>query len=339
MAWNLPPQICQWDITSKCNLSCSHCRATSSWDYTKDIETSQVLSILRELFKLAPEIHLALAGGEPLMRDDFQDILRWIRKKYNSVWVGVLTNGTLINRINVKWLAKLIDGFNIGLEGATASVNDSIRGKGSFERTKRAISLLVKNNCDVTVRMTFFNQSESEVDNLMRFTSKMGANCFNFRYVVPVGEAACSEVSSEQYCRIASKVWEIGKEIGLKVGFSDPFPEILINSKKRKHIENNSKLKEGVAVTGCSIGFNLLYLDPQGIVKACPYFPVECADAKKESLSEIWYQNNTLKNLRHIRSVLEGKCGDCEYKFACGGCRGAALAAGNFLKEDPRCWK
>jgi radical SAM protein with 4Fe4S-binding SPASM domain len=81
-----------------------------------------------------------------------------------------------------------------------------------------------------------------------------------------------------------------------------------------------------------------LYIDPQGIIKACPYFPLEIADAKKGELEKIWFDNDLFNKLRRIRSFLTGRCEECKYKFACGGCRGAALAFGDIFGEDPRCW-
>jgi radical SAM protein with 4Fe4S-binding SPASM domain len=67
--------------------------------------------------------------------------------------------------------------------------------------------------------------------------------------------------------------------------------------------------------------------------------PIFVADAKKDDLKKIWFENDLLERFRSSRSLLKGKCGSCEYKFACGGCRGSADAKDNFLGEEPRCWK
>jgi len=338
MGWQYPPEMCQWDITSRCNLKCKHCRATTSWKKSKDIKTSVVLYILDQLFSFAPDVHLALAGGEPLLRSDLKEILTHVKRKFPNAPIELLTNGTLITQRNIGWLSDLIDGFNIGLEGASEEVNDAIRGKGSFKRAIRGISLLVRRGLNPTVRMTFFHQEESEVERLMKFLKKIGVNSFNFRYFVPVGRARNKALSAQQYKRLAEKVWETGRSLGLRIGFSDPFPEILVNEKRRKEIEQDKELRKGIAVTGCSIGFNLLYLDPRAIVKACPYFPVVLDDAKKRPLKDIWFFNPTMERIRWIRGNLTGKCGKCKYRFACGGCRGAAFSNGDFLGEDPRCW-
>lgn len=339
MVWKVPPELCQWDITSNCNLKCTHCRATASWKKEKELLFPQVLAILEQLVFMAPDVIIAFAGGEPLARKDLQEILEWLKSRESSVRVALLSNGTLINKSNISWISWLVDEFNISLEGASAEVNDSVRGRDSFSKALNGISLLVNRDIPTTVRMTFFHQEEKEVESLMRFLPEVGVRSFNFRYVVPVGRAQGTKVSALQYERLCKTISQLGKELSIRIGFSDPFPEILLDENLQREIKSDKEIMSGRAVSGCSAAFNLLYIDPQGIVKVCPYFPVVCDDAKLKPLADIWSKNEVLQSMRNARNVISGKCGKCEYKFACGGCRGAALAAGDFLGGDSRCWK
>lgn len=305
---------------------------------SNDLKYEEVTKLLTELYSFVPNVTLAVVGGEPLFRPDLKEILLFARNIFKSSDIEILTNGTLINERNIGWLSDLASGFNISLEGATALVNDSIRGEGAFNRTINGIKLLRKKEKPVTVRMTYFHQKEDEAEKLMRFLPELGVNNFNFRYVVPVGNASHETTSSEQYKRQCERIWEVGKELKLRVGFSDPFPEILINTTYRKEVEDDKELMCGKAVAGCSVAFRLLYIDPEGLVKLCPYFPVYCDDAKRKSLSEIWYKNRVISAFRGVRRHLGGKCGGCEFKFGCGGCLGSANASGDFLSGEPRCW-
>ncbi len=337
--WNHAPEICQIDITSRCNLKCIHCRASNLDRSISDMSFDQVISILRQLHELSPGVALAVAGGEPLLRKDLRDIFFFIKSKLQGMKIELLSNGILIKYPDHEWLLDTVDGFNISMEGASPEVHDAVRGKGAFIRTVKSLKLLVIKNTNVAVRMTFIDQDESEPENLMRFIDNIGVKMFNFRYVVPVGNAKNKAVDPEQYQRICQRIWNAGKELNMKVGFSDPFPELLINKERTTEIERNTDLLHGVAVTGCSIAFTLLYINPQGIVQLCPYYPVVVADSKIEPLEKIWFENELMRRFRYSRSALEGKCGDCEYKYACGGCRGAAAAMGNALGGEPRCWK
>jgi radical SAM protein with 4Fe4S-binding SPASM domain len=335
--WEYPPTICQWDITNKCNLECKHCRASGLKESSSDLETEEITGILDQLVAFAPNITIAFVGGDPLMRPDLKEILSFAKKR-NSVGVELLTNGTMVTKKNISWLSDLVDGFNISLESANPEINNSIRGKKAFERAVRGIELLARKKVPVAVRMTFFDQKEEEVENLMRFLPQIGVSDFNFRYVVPVGRAQGRKVDPVQYKRLAERIWSLGKELNLNVGYSDPFPELLVNPDYKKEIDGDQELLDGKAVAGCSVGFYLLYLDPSANVRLCPYFPVLAGDAKSDSLENIWFSSETLKAIRKVRNCLEGSCGSCEYKFACGGCLGSANSTGDFLAGDPRCW-
>lgn len=339
MKWEHSPKLCQIDITSRCNLNCLHCRASNLDSNINDMDYDQVVSLLKQLHRMNPDVVLAVAGGEPLMRKDIKKIFYYIKSDLPGMSIELLTNGTLITSKNIDWLIDTVEGFNISMEGSTPKVHDAVRGKGTFNKTTRALKLLLEKNANLAVRMTFFNQEENEPENLMQLLTKIGVKMFNFRYLVPVGNAKNKAVDPDQYQRLSQRIWNTGKALNMKVGFSDPFPELLVNKERTTEIESNTDLLHGVAVTGCSIAFTLLYLNPQGIVQLCPYYPVVVADSRTQPLEKIWFENELLRLFRYSRSALEGKCGDCEYKYACGGCRGAAAAMGNALGGEPRCWK
>lgn len=342
MAWELPPRIVQWDITNQCNLACGHCRAKNlnlKKEAKEFLGLDDVIAILDNIFSFVPDASIAFAGGEPLIRKDLKEIL-WYTKA--NLWDGsveVLSNGTLINSENVKWLAEYVDGFNISLDGASEDVHDAIRGRGSFGKSLNGIEKLVSKKARVAVRMTFLNQKEDEPEKLAGLLKEIGVDFLNFRYFVPVGWAYARKIDARQYERISRNLLSAGERLGVKIGFSDPFPEILVSKKKREEISLDIDLLSGKAMSGCSVAFDLLYLDPQGIVSLCPYFPIMFADAKKEDLERVWFENKFLKTFRHYRASLRGECGRCKYKFACGGCRGSAWAiSGDSLGSDPRCW-
>ena len=88
--------------------------------------------------------------------------------------------------------------------------------------------------------------------------------------------------------------------------------------------------------TRCPCGIDYCRITPDGKLTPCPYMPTVAGDLRAQSFGEIWSGSPVLADLR--RRELGGRCGRCEYRLVCGGCRARALAtSGDYLAEDPSC--
>nr|WP_276510927.1 SPASM domain-containing protein [Rhodobium orientis] len=95
----------------------------------------------------------------------------------------------------------------------------------------------------------------------------------------------------------------------------------------------------GSVIGGCAVGINSFYLMQDGTISYCPYLPVYCGSLRENSLEYVWEHSEMLKVARALRYNLKGKCGTCNYLYACGGCRAYAYAkTGDILAEDSGCW-
>ena len=92
------------------------------------------------------------------------------------------------------------------------------------------------------------------------------------------------------------------------------------------------------AVTkGCLAGTGVCFISHRGEVYPCGYLPVLAGDLRQQSFEEIWRSAAVLQQLRETGN-LQGKCGRCEFRNVCMGCRARAYAAtGNYLDEEPFC--
>lgn len=69
----------------------------------------------------------------------------------------------------------------------------------------------------------------------------------------------------------------------------------------------------------------------------CPYLPVVAGTLRRQTFGEIWRESEVFRQLRQ-RALLGGRCGPCEFRALCGGCRARAYGAtGDYLAEDPWC--
>ncbi|MFY9743877.1 MAG: radical SAM protein [Candidatus Sulfotelmatobacter sp.] len=88
---------------------------------------------------------------------------------------------------------------------------------------------------------------------------------------------------------------------------------------------------------GCLAGTAVCFISHQGEVYPCGYLPAPAGDLKKQRFADIWENSFVFNQLRDVNN-LNGKCGCCEFRNVCMGCRARAYAAtGNYLDEEPFC--
>lgn len=88
---------------------------------------------------------------------------------------------------------------------------------------------------------------------------------------------------------------------------------------------------------GCLAGTGVCFISHEGEVYPCGYLPAKAGDLKKQSFAEIWRDSEVFLRLRDTDN-LKGKCGCCEFRNVCMGCRARAFAAtGDYLEEEPFC--
>jgi AdoMet-dependent heme synthase len=92
-----------------------------------------------------------------------------------------------------------------------------------------------------------------------------------------------------------------------------------------------------VMTKGCLAGTAVCFISHQGGVYPCGYLPVLAGDLRQQRFEEIWREALVFQQLRDT-SNLKGKCGRCEFRTVCLGCRARAYAAtGDYLDEEPLC--
>ncbi len=88
---------------------------------------------------------------------------------------------------------------------------------------------------------------------------------------------------------------------------------------------------------GCLAGTGVCFISHRGEVYPCGYLPVLAGDLRRQTFTEIWQDSPIFRLLRNTDN-LKGKCGRCEFRNVCMGCRARAYAAtGDFLDEEPFC--
>jgi AdoMet-dependent heme synthase len=88
--------------------------------------------------------------------------------------------------------------------------------------------------------------------------------------------------------------------------------------------------------TRCPCGVQYCRITPEGRLTPCPYLPEVAGDLRTQSFADVWFGSPLLRALRDREPG--GKCGSCEYRRVCGGCRARAFAlTGDVLGPDDSC--
>ena len=102
----------------------------------------------------------------------------------------------------------------------------------------------------------------------------------------------------------------------------------------------NSSMKElGNYIGSCGAGRFYMAIDGNGDIMPCQYFQNLKIANINDDLEDVWLNNDILLKLRN-KNLLKGKCGECESKYVCGGCRlRAYLNSEDILAQDLDCLK
>src|ERR1700683_5422006 len=137
----LDAPIClTWELTYACNLSCVHCLSSSGRRDPRELSTRECMDVIDTLERMQV-FYVNIGGGEPTVRPDFWELVDYATAHH--VGVKFSTNGLKITPEVARRLpgSDYID-VQISLDGATAEVNDAVRGTGSFEMATRAMQNL-----------------------------------------------------------------------------------------------------------------------------------------------------------------------------------------------------
>jgi radical SAM protein with 4Fe4S-binding SPASM domain len=329
------PHVVAWNLTRRCNLACTHCYISAGpWQTAAaELDRDECRRVVDEILAVNPSPMLILSGGEPLVREDLPDLCAYASGRGATVVVG--TNGTALTDARVATLKDAgVSGVAVSVDSLEESRHDGFRGGArALERTVAALERLRRHRLDFVVQTTATPENAAEIPRLVEWAAAQGAVCFNLYFLVPTGRGAgLLDLAPE---RIESLLGSLAAEEKRHRG------SMMVRAKCAPHFMRHVHGADpGSPVlqyrTRCPCGIDYCRITPEGKLTPCPYMPTVAGDLRARSFGEIWSGSELFGALR--RRELSGRCGRCEYRLVCGGCRARALAAtGDCLAEDPSC--
>jgi mycofactocin radical SAM maturase len=326
----LDAPIClTWELTYACNLACRHCLSSSGRRDPGELSTDEAKGIIDEL-EAMQVFYVNIGGGEPTIRPDFWELLDYATDHH--VGVKFSTNGPRITSLVAARLAaeEYVD-VQVSLDGATAKVNDAVRGPGTYDTAIRAIENLAGAGfVGFKVSVVCTRQNVSQLDAFAALCKRYGAQ-LRLTRLRPSGRGAdvwaelhpTAEQQLELYHWLLAHGGTVltGDSFFHLGGYGDPLPGLNM----------------------CGAGRVVCLIDPVGDVYACPFAIHEAFLAgnvrSQGGFRRVWRDSPLFLALREPQSG--GPCESCSAYDRCrGGCMAAKFFTGLPLAgPDPECVK
>ena len=324
----LAAPIClTWELTYACNLACVHCLSSSGRRDPRELTTEECKAVIDELERMQV-FYVNVGGGEPTVRKDFWELVEYAVA--HGIGVKFSTNGSRIDRARAEWLAAsdYVD-VQVSIDGATAVVNDAVRGPGSFETATRALeNLAAAGFRQPKISVVVTRHNASQLDAFKAIADRFGAQ-LRITRLRPAGRGADVWDELHPTALQQRRLYEWLLAHGEEVLTGDSF----------FHLAGYGESLPGLNL--CGAGRVVCLIDPVGDVYACPFAIHDefLAGNVREpgGFEGVWAESELFHELRGEHSG--GACESCGHYDACrGGCMAAKFFTGLPLDgPDPEC--
>ena len=331
-----------WEVTSACNLNCIHCHAAGGKPSKDELTTYEAKKLIDELAKIDEFKMLVYTGGEPLLRADIFELLN--HSKAAGLTNVIATNGTLITEeVAFKLKEAGVVGVAISLDSVIPDIHNKIRANPkAFNLALRGIKAVKAAGILLQINTTAMEYNYESLNELVDFSDRLGSGIMLMYQLVPVGRgnaiepATLKKNKNEKLLRFLAQKQKSISTIIEPVAGPQYWPYLM---KKRGYQDGIWKKLAEKLFHGCTAGRGFVYIKSNGDVWPCPFIEISAGNVKDRPFDIIWKDSEIFLKLRDRENTLKGRCGRCEFRKICGGCRGRALAYNNdYLAEDPSCF-
>ncbi|GGX80270.1 heme d1 biosynthesis radical SAM protein NirJ [Vogesella alkaliphila] len=350
-----PPRgpVLIWNLIRRCNLTCQHCYSISAdKDFAGELSTAEVFTVMDDLKAFGVPV-LILSGGEPLLRPDIYDIGR--RAKQMGFYVGLSSNGTLIDAANVGRIAEVgFDYVGVSLDGIGATHDRFRRLDGGFGLALNGIRLARDAGIKVGVRYTMTEDNAHDLPALLQLVSDEGIDKFYFSHLNYAGRGNKHRDSDARHARtrwamdllIESCLAHIraGTAKEFVTGNNDADGVYLLQWAARHYPEQVDALRRRLTQWGGNAsGVNVANIDNLGNVHPdTMWWQVTLGNVRERPFSAIWpdVSHPLMAGLKQRPRPVHGRCAACAHLAICNGNTRvrAWQLSDDFWASDPACY-
>ena len=342
-----------WNLIRRCNLACKHCYATSAdIDFEGELSTSEVFAVMDDLRAFGVSV-LILSGGEPLLRPDIFEISQ--RAKEMGFYVGLSSNGTLINNSNIDDIKRIgYDYVGVSLDGMRDTHDRFRRKPGAFDESIQGIRHCHDAGIKIGLRFTLTQDNAAELPDLLQLMRDEDIDKFYLSHLNYAGRGNRNRASDlhhkmtrEAMDLMFATCWQDVQE-GIKREFvtgNNDADGVYLLQWAAQHIPEHvpALRKQLLRWGGNSSGVNIANIDNLGIVHPdTMWWDYSIGNIRERPFSKIWQDTSDplMAGLKAKSRPLEGRCAICKHLAICGGNSRtrAWQLTGNPWAEDPGCY-
>lgn len=318
------------EVTSRCNAKCEHCG--SSCGNKIDPNEVSAKDLKRTLFEISlrydpKTVFLNVTGGEPLMRKDLGDILKYA-DSLGYGW-GMTTNGMLLNETNLKMIEDThMYSVSVSLDGMKETHESFRKVKGSFDKIVKALKRMQEIPSIKVVQVTTVANEKNlgELEEIYQFLIDLGIKYWRVVTVDPIGRASVNDdilLTPEHFKYVLDFIKEKKADNKMVVEYGcSHYLGLDYEKEVRGHYF--------ICLAGLTVGSIL----SNGDIYVCPNVPripeLIQGNIKEDSFVEVW--ENKYKQFRTDERTKSEKCKGCKNWDHC---LGDSLHTFNFEDRTP----
>ncbi len=350
---NPPGPVVIWNLIRRCNLTCKHCYSISAdTNFPGELTTEQVYTVMDDLRGFKVPV-LILSGGEPLLRPDIYDIAK--RAKAKGFYVGLSSNGTLIDENNIARIAECDFNYvGVSLDGIRETHDKFRRLDGAFAASLKGIRLCRDLGLKIGVRFTMTQDNAHDLPGLLKLVEDEGIDRFYFSHLNYAGRGNKNRKDDAQHqlTRWAMDLlfdtcWDYqqrGLDKEFTTGNNDADGVYFLHWVRRRFPDKAAHVEARLRQWGGnSSGVNVANIDNLGNVHPdTMWWHYTLGNVLARPFSQIWpdVSDTLMAGLKQHPRAVQGRCGTCAYLEICNGNTRvrAQQLTGNPWAEDPGCY-
>ncbi len=343
-----------WNCTRRCNLSCVHCySASDNTPGPAELTNAEARAMIDDLANFGVPV-LLFSGGEPLLRNDLPEFLKYAKAK--GLRTVVSTNGTLITPAMAETLAEVgLHYVGISLDGATGETNDKFRGlPGAFDKALAGIRNCKSVGVKVGLRFTITAYNAADIPKIFELIEQENIPRVCFYHLVSAGrggQLADGTLTGDETRDVLDIICEKTRSLHaaghrpevLTVGNHADGPYLYMKLMQEDPARAAEVYKLLQMNGGNNSGTGLGCISWDGCVHPDQFWRDKVlGNVRRQPFSQIWAGQDSefLQQLRNRREQLDCRCNRCRFLDVCNGnLRARAEAAGNGTwGDDPGCY-